>query len=80
VPGAGHEDHVEVEFLDQTVEMDVRERQSGARPPMAQKPVLDVLGLERLFQKRIILKIDHAERQVVTCSPIGVGPCQVQGT
>jgi hypothetical protein len=41
---------------------------------MAQKPVLDVLGLERLSQKRIVLKIDHAERQVVACSPIGVGP------
>src|ERR1017187_40841 len=74
VPGAGHEDHVEVEFPDETVQVEVRERQSGARPPMAQKPVLDVLRLERLFQKRIVLKINHAERQVVTRSPISVGP------
>jgi hypothetical protein len=41
---------------------------------MAQKTVLDVLGLERLLQERVVLKIDHAERQVVARSPIGVGP------
>ena len=78
--GPGHEDHVEVEFLDQAVQMDIGERQSGARSPMAQKPVLDVLGLERLLQKGIVLKIDHAERQVVARSPVSVGLLQFRRT
>jgi hypothetical protein len=39
---------------------------------MAQKSVLDVLCLERFPEKRVVLEIDHPERQVVTSIPIGM--------
>ena len=74
VPGSGQEDHVQVEFLDQAVQVNIGERQAGARSPVSEQPVLDVLGLEGFFQQRIVLQIDHAERQVVAGSPIGVSP------
>jgi hypothetical protein len=39
---------------------------------MPEQPVLDVLGLERLFEQRISLKIDHAEREVFAGSPVSI--------
>jgi hypothetical protein len=40
---------------------------------MSQQPILDVFGLEGFLQERIGLKLDHAERQVIARSPVGVG-------
>ena len=79
MPGAGQEDRVQVILFDQPVQMDVDECQAGARSPMAEQPLLDVLRLERLAQQRIVLQIDHAERQVVAGSPIGIGFAQFIG-
>ena len=45
VAGPGQKDHVEVVLLDQPVQVHVDKRQSRARSPMAEQPVLDVLGL-----------------------------------
>src|SRR5271167_2681884 len=38
VPWPRHEDHVQVQFLDQPVQMNVHERQTGARSPMPEQP------------------------------------------
>lgn len=46
---------------------------------VAQKPVLDVLYLQRLFQEGIVLKVDNAEHQVVTSAPIGVKSSVLRG-
>ena len=46
---------------------------------MPEQPVLDVLRLEGLFEQRIVLKIDHAERQVFAGSPVGLDLLQLVG-
>jgi hypothetical protein len=46
---------------------------------MAEQPVLDVLGLERFAQQRIVAQVDHPDRQVVAGAPEGVGPAQFVG-
>src|SRR5579864_8307607 len=50
MPRPGHEDHVQVQLFDQPVQMNVHERQTRARSPMSEQPVLDVLRLQRLLQ------------------------------
>src|SRR5262249_29017478 len=60
--------------------MNIDESEPRARSPMTQEPVLDVLGLERLLQKRIVLKIDHAKRQVLARTPISFGLSQLRQT
>ena len=76
VPRTGHEDHVLVVFLDQPVQVDVAKRQTRARPPVSEEPVLDVLRLERFAQERVLLQVDHSQSQVRTGAPIGVGLAQ----
>ena len=46
---------------------------------MPEQPVLDVLRLEGLFEQGIVLKIDHAERQVFAGSPVGIDVLQFLG-
>ena len=70
---SGHEDHVLVVFLDQPVQVNVDERQAGARSPVSEQTVLDVLGLERLLQQRVVDEIDHPQCEVIAGSPVGVG-------
>src|ERR1700722_20212099 len=48
MPRAGEEDHVQIVFLDKPVQMNVDERQSRARAPMSQQPILDVFRSQRL--------------------------------
>ena len=79
VSGAGEEDHVEVVLLDEPVEVDVDEGQAGARSPMAEQAVLDVLGAQRLVQQRIVEQVDHAQAQVIAGAPISVGLAQLVG-
>ena len=73
----GHEDHVEVVLDDHPVEMHPDEGQRRARAPVAEQPVLDVLGLQRLLQQRIVLEVDHADRQVIARPPVGVHQLQL---
>ena len=58
---SGEEDHVQVIFLDQPVEVNVGKRQTGTCSPVSEKPVLDVLRLEGFLQQGIVLQIDHAK-------------------
>ena len=46
---------------------------------MSEQPVLDVLRLERFFQQRIVLQIDHAQAQVIAGPPVGIGLAQFLG-
>src|SRR5262249_39460081 len=66
------EDHVQVVFLDEPVEVDVNERKAGARSPMAEKPILDVLRLQRLAQERGVLQGKHAQAPGSVGSPPGM--------
>ena len=79
VPWSGKEDHVQVIFLDQSVQVNVGKCQARACSPVSEEPVLDVLRLERFPQQGIILQIDHAQAQVVTGPPVGMGFAQGLG-
>ena len=57
--------------------MNVDKRQAGARSPVSEQTVLDVLRLERLLQQRIVLQIDHAQAQVIAGPPVGVSLLQL---
>src|SRR6266478_9019972 len=51
-------DHVEVVFLDQAIQMDINEIQSGSCSPVPEQAGLDVLQLQRFVQQGIGKKID----------------------
>jgi hypothetical protein len=46
---------------------------------MAEQSLLDVLGLERLAEERVGLKIDHAGSEVVACPPVRVDLVDIFG-
>jgi hypothetical protein len=69
---AGDVDHVEVALLDDPVQVHVDEILPRCRAPMPQQPPLDVRGLKRITQERIIEQIDLADREVVRGAPVGV--------
>src|ERR1700682_1778042 len=60
VTGAGHEDHVEIVFFDQTIQVHPNKTLTGVRTPMAQESILDVLGLKRLFEQRVCCQLETA--------------------
>jgi hypothetical protein len=65
VTWASYVDNVEVVFLDQAVEMDVDEVQTGRGAPMTQEAGLDVLEFERFLQEGIGIKIDLPDGEIV---------------
>lgn len=69
---AGDQYHVQIILADEPIEMGVYEVQSRRRTPMAQQARLDVIELEGLFEKRIVLQIDLSDRQIICRSPIPV--------
>ncbi len=52
--GPGQIDNIEIVRLDQTVEMDIDEVQSGRRTPVPEQPWFDMIERQRLFQQRIV--------------------------
>ena len=65
VAGAGEEDNVLIEQFDGAVEVGVDEGEAGGGAPVAEEAVFDVFRFERLFEERIVLKVDHAQGEVV---------------
>ncbi len=72
VARSGHEDHVEILLEDQPIQVHPDEGQCGARAPVAEEPVLDVLRLQRLPEQRVVLEEDHPYGQVVARPPVRV--------
>jgi hypothetical protein len=72
VAGTGEKDRVEVVLVDQAIEVDVSEAQAGARSPVAQKALLDVLGFQRLAEQRIASQVNHAGREVRAGPPVRI--------
>ena len=58
MPRPGDENHVDITLPDNAIEMHVNEIQPRRGTPVPQQARLDVLYAQRLFQKRIIVKID----------------------
>src|SRR5579864_1018007 len=67
---ASKKNHIEIVFLDQAVQMDIDKRKSGARSPMAEQTILDVLRLQRLGEQRVFAKVDHSQTEIVAGSPV----------
>ena len=72
-------DHVQVITLDDPVQMDVEHVQAGRRAPVPEQPRLDVLPLERLFQQRIVEKVDLPDREVIRGPPVSIHLTQFFG-
>jgi hypothetical protein len=50
VSGTGQEDHIEIVFFDQAVEVNVGKCEARTRPPVSEEPVFDVLRPKRFFE------------------------------
>ena len=72
VAGAGDVNHVEVELTDEAIEMDPEEGLAGIGAPVAEQALFDVFRFERLAQKGIVVKVDHAGAEVVAGAPVFV--------
>src|SRR5262249_10061758 len=73
MPRTRHKNHVQVKLLNEPIQVEVRKSEAGTRAPVPKQAVLYVLRLQGLLQERIGLQINHAERQVVARSPVGMG-------
>ncbi len=76
---ACQKNHVLVVSLDDAVEVSINKCQARARPPMSKQAALDMLGLERLLEQRIIPQIDHAQSQILASPPVGIRFSQLFG-
>ena len=72
VPGAGDVNHVEVVFFDDPVQVHVNEVLPGGCAPVSQQLVLHIRERQRPLQRRIVLKINLADGQIVGGAPIGI--------
>src|ERR1700729_3579 len=77
--GAGEVYNVQVVFSDEPVQMNPNQRLAGIGSPVTKKPILDVFPLQRFTQKRICAEIDHACRQIIASSPVGMNLPQFFG-
>ena len=72
MPGAGNVEHVEVVFVDQPIQVNVNEIQSGRRSPMAEQPWFDVLFGKGLLEQWVVIQIDLTDRQVIGGPPVRI--------
>ena len=79
VAGTHDVDGVQVPGADDPVQVGVDEVQAGRRAPVAEQARLDVLGLQRLPQERVVEQVDLADGQVVGGPPVGIDEGQVGG-
>jgi len=78
VSGPDHVHHVEVVARNETTEMGIHEIEAGARPPMTEKPRLDIGDRERTAQQRVVHQINLPDGQEVRGAPIRVDPRQLR--
>ena len=76
VAGPGDIDRAPVVLHDDAVEVGIDEVQAGRGAPVAEKARLDVLGLQRLVEQRVVEQVDLADRQIIGRAPPGVDPPQ----
>ena len=76
---AGHVEHVEVARPDRPVEVRVDEVQAGRRAEVPEQARLDVLGLERLAEQRVVEQVDLPDREVVRGPPVRVEQLELGG-
>ena len=74
MPGACDVDHVDVVFLDDTVQVDIDEVLSRGGAPVADHQRLHMRLRQRLLQQGIGIQVYLPDRQVVRRPPVGVHP------
>lgn len=79
MPGTGNINDIQIILLDEPIQVDPNQGLARIGAPMTQEPILDVLRLQRLAEKRVPAKINHAHRQIVASSPVGVDLPQLFG-
>ena len=79
VTRAGDVEHVQVEFLDDPVQVDVDEVLPRRRAPVPDHQRLHVRQLQRPFQQRVVVEVELADRQVVGGPPVRIHPAQQLG-
>src|SRR4030095_9812252 len=72
VSGAANVDHVQVILVNQPVEVNIYEIESGSRSKMPQQTGLDVFEFKRLAQQRIGVEVNLSDRKIIRRSPVGV--------
>src|SRR6202041_4205063 len=77
--GAGEVYNIQVVLSDEPVQMNPNQRLAGIGSPVTKKPILDVFPLQRFTQKRIRAQVDHACRQIIASSPVGMNLPQFFG-
>src|SRR6266568_7923468 len=70
--GAADIDDVEVASLDDPIEVDIDEIESGRRTPVSQQPRLDVLRFQGLLEQWVIEQINLSYREIIRSTPIGI--------
>ena len=70
VAGTRNINNAGIFFLDEAIQMHVNKILARRCAPMSQEPRLDMLGLERLLQERVILQIDLPDRQIIRGLPV----------
>jgi hypothetical protein len=68
----GQENHVEVVFRDQPIQMNINQARTRVRTPVTEQTDLRVFDRQGLSQKRIVSQKDHSKTEVETCSPISI--------
>ena len=74
VPGAGDQQHRQVVFDDQAVQVCVDEVDARRRAPVAEQAAFDVIGRQRLTHQWVVTQIDLPGGQIVGGAPEPVQP------
>ncbi len=77
--GAADIDDVEIESADRAIEVGIDEVEPRRGSPMPEQPRLGVVGLEPLFEQRIVEEIDLANGEIIGGAPVAVEQFQIVG-
>ena len=77
VARAADVDRVQIAGAYLAVQVRVDEVQARCRAPVAEQPRLDVLGLQRLAQQRVVEQVDLPDGEIVRSTPVGIDQPQL---
>ena len=72
VTRTGQQDHIQIILLDDAVQMNVNQVLTGHRAPVADDLLLDVLGLQRLLEQRVIEQVKLTGCKIICRPPVCV--------
>ena len=72
VTRTGQQDHIQIILLDDAVQMNVNQVLTGHRAPVTDDLLLDVLGLQRLLEQRVIEQVKLTGCKIICRPPVCV--------